>query len=145
LPFGRKEIPYKDLGAQSPQAVDYANVACLVGTEVAKSSEHLGLLFCGTGVGISIAANKIKGIRAACCSDYFSAKYTVYIMTRTFSASAAALSAQGLLRNWWMYFWTHRFVTKSVTRAEFNRLLNLKRNKRTGGISWAVLQLPTIP
>lgn len=69
-------IPYKDLGAQSLQAVDYANVAGLVGTEVARSSEHLGLLFCGTGVGISIAANKIKGIRAACCSDYFSAKYT---------------------------------------------------------------------
>ena len=34
------------------------------------------LLFCGTGVGISIAANKIHGIRACCCSDYFSAKYT---------------------------------------------------------------------
>ena len=35
-----------------------------------------GLLFCGTGIGMSIAANKHKGIRAACCSDYFSAKYT---------------------------------------------------------------------
>ena len=34
------------------------------------------LLFCGTGIGISMAANKVKGIRAACCSDYFSAKYT---------------------------------------------------------------------
>ena len=36
----------------------------------------MGILVCGTGVGMSIAANKIKGIRAACCSDYFSAKYT---------------------------------------------------------------------
>ena len=36
----------------------------------------LGILCCGTGIGISIAANKIKGVRAACCSDYFSAKMT---------------------------------------------------------------------
>lgn len=37
---------------------------------------HLGLLFCGTGVGISMAANKVRGIRAACCSDAFSAEMT---------------------------------------------------------------------
>ena len=35
-----------------------------------------GLLFCGTGIGMSIAANKVRGVRAACCSDHFSAKYT---------------------------------------------------------------------
>ena len=67
---------YKDLGAFSIDPVDFAIVAQTVCTEVLKCDSDLGLLFCGTGVGISIAANKVKGIRAACCSDYFSAKLT---------------------------------------------------------------------
>jgi len=67
---------YKDLGAFSIDPVDFAIVAQTVCKEVLKCDSDLGLLFCGTGVGISIAANKVKGIRAACCSDYFSAKLT---------------------------------------------------------------------
>ena len=51
-------------------------IAAPVAHAVANGEYTLGLLFCGTGIGISIAANKVKGIRAACCSDYFSAKYT---------------------------------------------------------------------
>jgi ribose 5-phosphate isomerase B len=67
---------YKDLGAFSIDPVDFAVIAQKVCKEVLKCGDDLGLLFCGTGVGISIAANKVKGIRAACCSDYFSAKLT---------------------------------------------------------------------
>lgn len=48
----------------------------MVGEAVASGEYERGLLFCGTGIGISIAANKVKGVRAACCSDCFSAKYT---------------------------------------------------------------------
>lgn len=69
-------IAYKDFGCYSPASVDYPVVAAEVGRAVAGGSYERGLLFCGTGVGISIAANKVKGVRAACCSDYFSAKYT---------------------------------------------------------------------
>lgn len=69
-------IDYKDLGAFTCEPCDYAVIAEKVGHAVAGSKTGLGLLFCGTGVGISIAANKVKGIRAACCSDYFSAKMT---------------------------------------------------------------------
>ena len=50
-----------------------AKLAC---DAVAAGECDKALLFCGTGIGISMAANKIKGIRAAACSDYFSAKYT---------------------------------------------------------------------
>lgn len=64
----------KDLGTFSTESVDYALIAEKVGDAVIKSDSDLGFLFCGTGIGISIAANKIKGIRAACCSDCFSAK-----------------------------------------------------------------------
>lgn len=66
-----------DYGTHSTESVDYAEIAYKVGTAITNSNEKiLGILCCGTGIGISIAANKIKGIRAACCSDYFSAKYT---------------------------------------------------------------------
>ncbi len=69
-------IEYKDFGCYDLQSVDYAMAAKAVGEAVASGSYEKGLLFCGTGVGISMAANKVRGVRAACCSDYFSAKYT---------------------------------------------------------------------
>jgi ribose 5-phosphate isomerase B len=54
--------------------VDYPDIAKLVGEAVAGSNADLGILICGTGIGMSIAANKIKKIRAALCSDTFSAE-----------------------------------------------------------------------
>lgn len=69
-------VAYKDFGCHSTASVDYPTVATEVGHAVAGGEYARGLLFCGTGIGISIAANKVRGIRAACCSDYFSAKYT---------------------------------------------------------------------
>lgn len=64
-----------DYGTYSPESVDYAAIAYKVGTAVVAEG-ILGILCCGTGIGISLAANKVKGVRAACCSDYFSAKFT---------------------------------------------------------------------
>ena len=74
--FEEKGIEYKDCGAYSADSIDYPAQAkkgcdCVVSGECEKA-----ILCCGTGIGISMAANKVKGIRAACCSDYFSAKYT---------------------------------------------------------------------
>ncbi len=64
-----------DYGTYSSESVDYAAIAYKVGTAVTEE-KILGILCCGTGIGISMAANKVKGVRAACCSDYFSAKLT---------------------------------------------------------------------
>ena len=64
-----KNIAYRD-------SVDYPDMAKPACEAVVNGECEKALLFCGTGIGISMAANKIKGIRAACCSDYFSAKYT---------------------------------------------------------------------
>ena len=69
-------IEYKDFGTYSTETVDYPDIAKPVAEAVAAGKYEKGILCCGTGIGISIAANKVKGIRAACCSDYFSAKYT---------------------------------------------------------------------
>ena len=69
-------VAYQDFGTYSEESVDYPDMAVPPCEAVVKGECEKALLFCGTGVGISIAANKVKGIRACCCSDTFSAKYT---------------------------------------------------------------------
>lgn len=71
-----QNIAYKDYGCFDTNAVDYPDIAHTVAKAVANKTHEKALLFCGTGIGISIAANKVSGIRAAVCSDCFSAKYT---------------------------------------------------------------------
>lgn len=66
----------RDFGTYSEASVDYPDMAVPPCQAVLNGECEKALLFCGTGVGISIAANKMKGIRACCCSDAFSAKYT---------------------------------------------------------------------
>ena len=63
-----------DLGPSTPESVDYPDYAARVAGEVAAGRARLGVLVCGTGIGMSIAANKIDGIRAALCSETYSAK-----------------------------------------------------------------------
>ena len=71
-----KGVEVTDVGTFTADSVDYPDMA-VKGCEKILSGEcDKGIFFCGTGVGISIAANKVKGIRACCCSDHFSAKYT---------------------------------------------------------------------
>ena len=70
------KIAFKNFGTYSEASVDYPEYAKRVAHAVADGECEKGILICGTGIGISIAANKVKGIRAAACSDYFSAKYT---------------------------------------------------------------------
>jgi ribose 5-phosphate isomerase B len=65
-----------DLGPYTPDSVDYPEYAQKVCNEVVKDKGSLGILICGTGIGMSIAANKIKGIRAAAVSEVFSATMT---------------------------------------------------------------------
>ena len=69
-------IEYKDCGCYSEASCDYPEYAHAVGKAVASKECELGILICGTGIGISIAANKIKGVRAALCHDCFSAQAT---------------------------------------------------------------------
>ena len=69
-------IAFIDCGTDSAASVDYPDMAVPACDAVASGQCEKALLFCGTGVGISMAANKIKGIRACCCSDSFSCEYT---------------------------------------------------------------------
>ena len=69
-------MEYKDYGCYSEESCDYPEFAHAVGKAVAAKECELGILICGTDIGISIAANKIKGVRAALCHDCFSAQAT---------------------------------------------------------------------
>ena len=70
-----KGFKLKDMGTDG-EPCDYPNMAERVCSLVTSGECEKGILICGTGIGMSMAANKIKGIRAALCSDAFSAKYT---------------------------------------------------------------------
>ena len=72
----KKGIDYIDFGTYSSDSVDYAKIAYKTCKSVTSGECEKAILCCGTGIGISMAANKVKGIRAARCSDWFSAKYT---------------------------------------------------------------------
>ncbi|WIW70454.1 ribose 5-phosphate isomerase B [Anaerosinus gibii] len=72
----KQGVAYKDFGTNSIESVDYPEYAEAVANSVASKEAEKGILVCGTGVGMSIAANKVPGIRAALISDCFSAKAT---------------------------------------------------------------------
>ena len=66
--------PYRDFGTSSPDSVDYPDFAYAVSEAVASGACSPGILICGTGIGMSIVANKHKGIRAAVCESIAAAK-----------------------------------------------------------------------
>jgi ribose 5-phosphate isomerase B len=67
---------YQDFGCYTTAPVDYPDIAREVGQAVAAGKFERGILICGTGIGMSIAANKVRGIRAALCCDVASARLT---------------------------------------------------------------------
>ena len=66
----------EDVGCFSEESCDYPDFAFPVADKVAEKTADCGILICGTGIGMSIAANKVKGVRASLCHDVFSAKMT---------------------------------------------------------------------
>ena len=71
-----KNIDFEDFGCYSEKSCDYTEYGRAVAEAVAAGKYEKGILICGTGIGISITANKIRGIRCALCSDCFSAEAT---------------------------------------------------------------------
>lgn len=69
------KVEYQDFGCNSENPVDYPDVGFKIAIEVKNKNYDKGILICGTGIGMSIVANKIKGIRASLCHDVFSARY----------------------------------------------------------------------
>ncbi|MEG1108655.1 MAG: ribose 5-phosphate isomerase B [Oscillospiraceae bacterium] len=87
-----KGLAYKDFGTYTEESCDYPLYGEAVGRAVAGGEFDRGIIICGTGIGISIAANKVHGVRAANCGDCFSAEFT----RRHNDANVLALGARVL-------------------------------------------------
>ena len=90
--LGEKGLEYKDFGTYSEDSCDYPVYGEAVARAVASGECERGIVICGTGIGISISANKVRGIRAALCGDCYSAEYT----RRHNDANVLALGARVL-------------------------------------------------
>jgi ribose 5-phosphate isomerase B len=92
----KEGIAYKDFGCYSTDSCDYPDIAKPVAQAVASGECEKGILVCGTGIGISITANKVKGIRAALCGDCFSAQATREHNDANIVALGARVTGPGL-------------------------------------------------
>ena len=72
----QKAVDYKDFGTYTCDSVDYPDISLSVAQAVSNGEYDRGILICGTGIGVSIVANKVKGIRASLCHDVYSARMT---------------------------------------------------------------------
>ena len=92
----KKGLEYKDFGTDSPVSCDYPEYGKAVAEAVASGECDRGILICGTGIGISISANKVKGIRAAVCTDCFMAQATREHNDANILALGARVVGEGL-------------------------------------------------
>lgn len=91
-----KGLKYKDFGTYSKDSCDYPVYGEAVARAIVSGECDRGILICGTGIGISIAANKVKGIRAANCGDCFSAEFTRRHNDANILALGARVVGEGL-------------------------------------------------
>ncbi len=89
-------MEYKDFGTYSNTSCDYPDYGKAVAKAVASGEFEYGILICGTGIGISITANKVHGIRAALCGDCFSAEATRLHNDANILALGARVTGEGL-------------------------------------------------
>lgn len=89
-------LEYKDYGTYSEASCDYPDYARAVAEAVARGEAEFGILICGTGIGVSIAANKVPGVRAALCGDCFSAEATREHNDANILALGARVVGEGL-------------------------------------------------
>jgi ribose 5-phosphate isomerase B len=85
-----------DLGTHGAASVDYPDFAAAVGRAVAAGEAELGIVVCGSGIGVAIAANKVNGIRAATCNDLYTARLSRAHNDANVLALGARILGQGL-------------------------------------------------
>ena len=94
--LSERGLKYQDFGCMSNESVDYPEYAKKVAEAVGGGACEQGILICGTGIGVSIVANKVKGIRAALCTDCFMAEATRQHNDANILALGGRVVGQGL-------------------------------------------------
>ena len=125
-----------DIGTDGPEPVDYPDFAEKVGNAVMDGKADRGILICGSGVGASVAANKIPGIRAATCHDCYSARQGVEHDDMNVLVLGARIVAASLAENLTRIFLAavfteddrHKRRLKKITLIETNRLTTVRPN-----------------
>lgn len=87
-----------DVGTDGADSVDYPDFAAEVGAAVSRGAAELGILVCGSGIGMSIAANKVPGVRAAVCTDPYSARLARGHNNANVLCLGARITGPGLMR-----------------------------------------------
>ena len=113
-----------DMGCYDDEAVDYPDYAEKVATAVSRGKADRGILICGTGIGMSIAANKVPGVRAALCADPFSAR-----MAREHNDANVMCIGGGLVGEW-----SAQETVKAYLEAEFEGGRHSRRVDKIGAI-----------
>ncbi|PTX62505.1 ribose 5-phosphate isomerase B [Melghirimyces profundicolus] len=97
-------VMYEDVGCDCPDSVDYPDYALPVAEKVAKGEFDRGILICGTGIGMSITANKVRGIRCALVTDEYSARMSREHNNANILALGERVTgpglAEGIVRTW---------------------------------------------
>ena len=120
-------VQYEDFGSYDDCAVDYPDYAFKVSEAVATKEFDRGILICGTGIGISIAANKVKGIRCALVHDLFSAKATREHNDSNVLAMGGRVIGPGLAREIVSVWLTTDFMGEHHT-ARINKISNYENS-----------------
>ncbi|MBQ8187915.1 MAG: ribose 5-phosphate isomerase B [Clostridia bacterium] len=112
--------PVADMGTNSTDSCDYPVYAEKACTYLTAGNADLCILCCGTGIGMSMAANKVRGIRAACCSDIFSTKFTRLHNNANVLCLGARVLGEGLA--WEL---VQAFVTTEFEGGKHERRVNM--------------------
>ncbi len=105
----KKGIEVEDLGTYSNESVDYPDYAHKVAKAVLDNPGSMGILICGSGIGMSLAANKHKGIRAALCHDYYTAEMARRHNNANILCFGARIVGKGEIESILEAWLTHKF------------------------------------
>lgn len=122
--LSENNVAVQDVGTYTTDSVDYPDIAVKVTQAVTSGECERGIVICGTGIGISIAANKVKGIRAALCHDVFSAQMSREHNDANVLAMGERVIGKGLAR----------MIVKTWLNAEFAGGRHLRRVEKLNSI-----------
>jgi len=125
-----RKIPLLDVGTRSRRAVDYPDYAVRVGRAIQERKVDAGIMVCGSGAGASIAANKLRGVRAALCHDHFTAHQAREDDDANLLCLGARVIGESLARELVDTFLQARFSGKSRHRRRLAKVMALEGGDR---------------